>query len=263
MVGRHLIKSRSSTQSSVALSSGEAEYYGVVKAAGVALGYKSLLSDLGLQLPVRVWTDSTATICICGRQGLGKLRHIDTQCLWVQQKVRCGDVELRKVRGEVNPADLFTKHLSSNDRIRDLLKLFGCEYASGRSALAPRMREGAGSQKGALLQVQTELWEGGLMEWDGRRYPKADTRDLPEELQGTNLPDAFTHDAHLLPHEHAKLDDFFPKATAAPALEDHEPIENRDLEDAGIKIGQAAVRATRALPGGGHTEDTRTHALAM
>ena len=103
MLGAHLIKSWSSTQSQVALSSGEAEYYGVVKAVGTALGYQSLLADLGVRLPLRAWTDSTATIGICNRSGLGKLRHIDTQCLWLQGKVRAGHVELRKVKGTENP----------------------------------------------------------------------------------------------------------------------------------------------------------------
>ena len=71
MLGKHLIKSWSSTQGPVSLSSGEAEFYGVVKAAGVSLGYQALLEDLGVKLPIRVWTDSSATMGICGRQGLG------------------------------------------------------------------------------------------------------------------------------------------------------------------------------------------------
>ena len=98
MLGSHLIKSWSSTQSSVSLSSGEAEFYGVVKAAGMGLGYSSLLADVGIRVPLRVWTDSTATIGICGRQGLGKLRHIDTQCLWIQQRVRDGTLFKRGQR---------------------------------------------------------------------------------------------------------------------------------------------------------------------
>ena len=48
MLGTHLIKSWSSTQASVSLSSGEAEFYGVVKAGGVTLGYQSLLRDVGV-----------------------------------------------------------------------------------------------------------------------------------------------------------------------------------------------------------------------
>ena len=78
MIGSHVIKTWSSTLPSVSLSSGEAEFYGVVKAAGMGLGYRSLLADLGVELPVRVWTDSSATIGVCSRQGLGKLRHLNT-----------------------------------------------------------------------------------------------------------------------------------------------------------------------------------------
>ena len=72
MLGRHLIKSWSSTQGPVSLSSGEAEFYGVGKAAGVTLGYQALLEDLGVKLPVRVWTDSSAAIGICSPAANGK-----------------------------------------------------------------------------------------------------------------------------------------------------------------------------------------------
>ena len=105
MLGRHLLKNWSSTQTSVSLSSGEAEFYGVVRAAGVALGQQSLLKDLGHNVPVRVWTDSSAALGICQRQGLGKLRHIQTHALWVQQRVREQSIELRKTKGELNTAD--------------------------------------------------------------------------------------------------------------------------------------------------------------
>ena len=77
---------------------------------------------------MRVWTDSTATIGICGRRGLGKLTHIDTQCSWIQQTVRGNALDLFKVRGDENPADLSTKHLASRDLIHSLLALIGCEY---------------------------------------------------------------------------------------------------------------------------------------
>ena len=113
MLGGHMIKSWSSTQPGVMLSSGEAELCGVIRGSGMGLGFQSLMADLGHALPLRVWTDSSAAIGICTRQGLGKMRHIDTHLLWVQQAVRSGRVDLRKVLGEENPADIFTKHLSS------------------------------------------------------------------------------------------------------------------------------------------------------
>ena len=127
MIGKHCIRTWSSTQPSVTLSSGEAEFYGLVKAAGAGLGHQSLLRDMGLSLPVCVWTDSSAALGIATRSGLGKLRHLETHMLWVQEKVRVGAVAVRKVRGDVNPADLFTKHLPSKDKLHQLTSLFGCE----------------------------------------------------------------------------------------------------------------------------------------
>ena len=88
MFGAHTVKHWSSTQASTALSSGEAEFYGVVRGSGQGLGYQALLLDLGVEVPLRVWTDSSAAIGICSRQGLGKFRHLDTQTLWIQQAVR-------------------------------------------------------------------------------------------------------------------------------------------------------------------------------
>ena len=84
MVGNHVIKTWSATQVSLALSSGEAEYYGVVRASGVGLGQQALFRDSGLRLKLRVWTDSSAAIGTASRQGLGKLRHVECHSLWLQ-----------------------------------------------------------------------------------------------------------------------------------------------------------------------------------
>ena len=138
MHGSHLVKAFSRTQSNIALSSGEAEFYGVVKAAGIGLGYVSLLEDVGVSLPLRVWTDSIATIGICGRQVLGKLRHVDTQCLWIQQRFRDGSFELRKVLGTDMPADLFTKHLGPEEKANGILNMLTCYRDAGRAQTAPK-----------------------------------------------------------------------------------------------------------------------------
>ena len=129
-----------------------------------------------MQLPLRVWTDSTATMGICRRQGLGKLRHINTQCLWIQQPVRDGTFELRKVKGTENPADLFTKYLTGNEKVVELLRMFGCEYMDGRPQSAPSLRAAVGTSKGELLAVEDSV------QWDGRTFPRAEGeyRDLPD-----------------------------------------------------------------------------------
>ena len=230
MLGTHLLKSWSSTQASVSLSSGEAEFYGVVKASGVSLGYQALLRDVGVDLPIRVWTDSTATIGICGRQGLGKLRHVGTQCLWIQQRVRDGSVELCKVKGEENPADLFTKHLTSRDRIHGLLDLFGCRYKDGRAAVAPVLRNGAGTSKGELLKLAEE--STGTMLWAGRVFPcAADGGDA-------KVPEALPAIEGLLPHLHTDWRERFPVASACDELDDHDPDTDNQFEERGLQLGK-------------------------
>merc|ERR1711873_342837 len=64
MLGEHAIKTWSVTQAVIALSSGEAEYYGIVKGASAGLGVCSVLADLGVvpKTPTRlvIHTDSSA-----------------------------------------------------------------------------------------------------------------------------------------------------------------------------------------------------------
>ena len=137
------MKHWSSTQASVSLSSGEAEFNGVIRGAGQGLGYQALLRDFGVHVPLRVWTDSSVAIGICSRQGLGKLRHLDTHTLWIQQAVRSGRVDLRKVAGTENPADLLTKHSLSRDKLLELTDLYSCRHIEGRAESAPKVRQGS------------------------------------------------------------------------------------------------------------------------
>ncbi len=224
LLGRHMLKSWSSTQASVSLSSGEAEFYGVTKAAGIGLGFRSLLADVGVQLPLRVWTDSSAALGICGRQGLGKLRHIDTRSLWIQQKLRSGDLVVRKVRGEANPADLFTKHLPE-DRIRELLHLFGCRFTGGRAAGAPLLRRELNTQHQGVLAIDLQGHpEGRTMTRDGYVYKAVQYEDML-------VPEAYMHDEKRLPHrQDGDLALLFPQAVAAQEPED--VIERMDWLEA-------------------------------
>ena len=194
MIGQHCLRTWSSTKPSVTLSSGEAEYYGLVKAAGAGLGHQALMADLDLTLPVRAWTDSSAALGIASRSGLGKIRHLETHTLWLQEKVRTGGITVKKIRGEVNPADLFTKHLPSREKVHQLLDLFGCEYREGRAVSAPLLRpNGADGQKGDHLASDP----------------------LPTYM---NDFEAEMHDPKVLPHMYPKseMNKLFPTITAAP-----------------------------------------------
>ena len=123
------------------MSSGEAEFYGAVKGSGTGLGTRALNRDIGYDLPLRLWTDSSAAVGICSRQGVGKLRQLEYTSLWIQQRIRHGEFEVRKIAGEFNPADRYTKHLESKAKIEQFVSLFGGEFRGGRAEAAPQLRE--------------------------------------------------------------------------------------------------------------------------
>ena len=82
--GRHVLKTWSGTQATIALSSAEAELIALVKGAAEGLALRSLIADLGEECSLRVHVDSSAAIGICRRTGVGKVRHLDTRLLWAQ-----------------------------------------------------------------------------------------------------------------------------------------------------------------------------------
>ena len=83
MIGSHLIKAWSSTQPIIAMSSGEAEYYAMVKGASMALNLQAMAKDVGYALKIALCVDSSAAIGISSRRGLGKVRHIELNQLWL------------------------------------------------------------------------------------------------------------------------------------------------------------------------------------
>ena len=139
MFGRHCIKGYSTTQATVAMSSGEAELYAITKGASQALGVMSMAADFGMCLSATVHCDASAALGIVNRQGLGKLRHINVRYLWLQEKVRMKELDVLKVAGTSNPADLMTKNLDAATMWKHL-KTLGFYSASGRAELAPRLR---------------------------------------------------------------------------------------------------------------------------
>ena len=101
-----------------------------------ALGLQSLAQDMNWQLKVNAHSDATAAIGIAKRRGLGKVRHLHTTDLWIQEKVRNKDIALLKVWGTENPADAMTKYLNAADMEKALQKM-GVVYMDGRAAIAP------------------------------------------------------------------------------------------------------------------------------
>ena len=138
MIGDHLLKGWSKTQTLIALSSGESELYATLKAASEGLGMISIAKDLGVHLEGEVWGDASAALGIIKRRGLGKTRHIDTGLLWVQEVAAERRLKFGKVLGRDNPADLFTKHLDW-ETIQRHCRRISSTFNEGRAETAPSL----------------------------------------------------------------------------------------------------------------------------
>ena len=168
-----LVKHWSTTQKAITLSSGEAELGGVVKAASEALGLQSVALDLGICVGIAVCTDSSAAVGICRRAGIGRVRHLAVGQLWVQELVREGAIELYKVMGEQNPADLLTKPLARATLDSHLARL-QLRRLAGRAASAPAASVEVDTSLAALaprtlreaLDEDRPCWADLTDEWD-------------------------------------------------------------------------------------------------
>jgi len=156
MIGEHMIKSSVSTQANQSLSSGEAEFVATVRSTSLGLGLKSMAADFGDKLTVEVWTDSSASKGICSRIGLGKVRHLDTGLLWIQNYVEKGIIKIKKVKGTENPADLGTKDLDQQCMTK-CLKMCNIIEASGRHPLALRAALGDTNNPGASVPDEFQI----------------------------------------------------------------------------------------------------------
>ena len=105
----HVFRHWSTTQATVSLSSAEAEPGGIRKGSSICFGLISIALDLGIDRSLEMQTDATAAVGICRRMGLGKIRHLATADLWIQDKIRCGSFALTKIPGSANPSDILTK----------------------------------------------------------------------------------------------------------------------------------------------------------
>ena len=114
----------------LALSTGEAELGAAARGAAESVGIKSLLSDFGIEADTVMRSDATAAIGISQRLGLGKVRHLPVADLWIQQRVRLGEIRIEKLCGEENTSDMLAKPLD-RPRIDKLSRAIGIMVPEG------------------------------------------------------------------------------------------------------------------------------------
>ena len=96
---------------------------------------KTMAADFGLERQGVLLADASAGLGIASRLGIGKVRHLHTQALWLQRKVADKEISLKKIPGPENVADLPTKHVDAGT-MQKLLRLMGFERREGVSKLA-------------------------------------------------------------------------------------------------------------------------------
>ena len=137
-IGDHTIKTWSSTQSVIALSTGEAEMYAINRTAATGMGGQSILKDLGVQLELRVFTDATTGKSLVSRRGLGKVRHIAVNELWLQSHVHAKTVTIVKIKNKFNPSDMMTKYLTKME-MQQIMEHVQHQFEEGRPGAAPKL----------------------------------------------------------------------------------------------------------------------------
>ena len=138
MRGGHCIRHWSSTQTTLALSSGEAELGGLSHGMSHGIGLRSLAADLGIVLQLKLCTDAPAAMGMTRRLGVGTVRHPGTALLWLQGHVRSGDIKLEKALGVGNPADALTNYLPA-PALRGRLSRINMNFEEGRPASGPQL----------------------------------------------------------------------------------------------------------------------------
>ena len=98
----------------MALSSAEAETYAATSGScdGIFLS-KCLQFLLGMDITVKVLIGNPACRYILSRAGCGRVRHLSTRVLWIQQRVEQKELRISPVSSTENLADIGTKKTSN------------------------------------------------------------------------------------------------------------------------------------------------------
>ena len=116
-------------QSTVALSSTEAEYMAITEAIKEDIWLKGLFGELDDRLKVTtVFCDNQSAIFLSKDQMFhDRTKHIDIRYHFVRDIIEKGDCVVEKIHTDDNPADMFTKSLpiAKFKLCLDLVGIFG------------------------------------------------------------------------------------------------------------------------------------------
>ena len=85
------------------------------------MAVSGMMRELGWPVTRRLFVDASAAQAMSNRQGIGKLRHLDVKYLWLQDLTKQGCIAVRKIGGQLNPADILTKPMSFGEMLGKLV----------------------------------------------------------------------------------------------------------------------------------------------
>ena len=91
-----------------------------------------------MTLAGEIYADSIAALGIAQRCGIGKVRHLRTQGLWVQEVRLTKRLSYHKVLGTKNPADILTKYVPA-ELLGRHSETLGTTAPGGRAETAPEL----------------------------------------------------------------------------------------------------------------------------
>jgi hypothetical protein len=111
-------------QSTVAMSTTEAEYMAAAEAAKEALWLTGLVKELGIQqVGVSLYCDSQSAIYLAKNQVYhARTKHIDVRFHKIRELVATGELLLEKIHTSENAADMLTKPITA-DKFKHCLDL--------------------------------------------------------------------------------------------------------------------------------------------
>ena len=104
-----VISSWSRNQGSVALSTAEAELYGIGTGTCEALHVQQVFQELGRSLRIKVQTDASAAKAALERNAMKGMRHIQIRHMFMRSLIKDKKIQIEKIPGVENIADLNTK----------------------------------------------------------------------------------------------------------------------------------------------------------
>ena len=113
ILGPVVIAHWSKSQSTVALSSAEAEFDGMIKCLVESVFIWNLMHEIwDIEAKIIAHTDASACRGMLLRSGVGRSKHLTTKQLRAQGAVASYGVDIEKIPRAVNSADAFTHSLS-------------------------------------------------------------------------------------------------------------------------------------------------------